>query len=80
MTQAEELALATEFSAKCQPDPQRGEGWFEFSLYGWRIWYGLHGLAGAWVAHVIGCHCKDNLYFESLREAFEHANLKRKCK
>lgn len=79
MTQAEELALAAEYSAKCEPDPQRGEGWFEFSLYGWRIWF-VHGFSLAWAAHVIGCHCKDNFYFETLREAFEHAQFRRKCK
>jgi len=80
MTQAEELALAVEYLAKCEPDLTRGEGWCEFSLYGWRVWNSVYGLTRPWAAHVIGCHCKDNFYFENLREAFEHAKLRRKCK
>lgn len=73
MTQAEELALAAEYGAKSHPDTRRGEGWCQFHLYDWWIWY-CGGHKRIWcAAHLVDNHYVDHIYFQDLREAFEHA-------
>ena len=73
MTQAEELALAAEYKAESHPNTRRGEGWCQFHLYDWWIWYcgSYKRIWGA--AHLVDSHYTGHIYFQDLREAFEHA-------
>ena len=71
MTQKQELKIVQQFGAKSFPDVGRGNGWFSYSLNGYRVWFCSKGWC---VAQLIDNLYKNHTYHSTLETALNFAN------